>query len=490
MSMRIWAAVGLISGLLGAGTACATLERRQSSEVSAGRPFSLLVYNVENLFDGDGVSTYDEYQPNLYTPGHLRRKLDNIARLVAQIDAGRGPDIILFQEIEVDRSPDRDPSAERLLLETFEREGLRGYTAVAGGDSPFSAHEDGNPRSIQVVTFTRFPVESVRRHPLLNARNILEVKLDVHGSPFYVFNNHWKSGASDPEMEKIRVENARVLRKRLDEILASDPQADIVIGGDLNSQYNQKPRYGRMMPVTALNDVLGSQGDELAIRGSGASLYNLWFELPPERRGSDTWRGEWGTLMHLLITRGLQDQTGIQYVDNSFGVLKTAGMNATAEGLPVRWTNEQGGGGYSDHFPLYARFVRVGQDRPDAWVELIQPSRTPEGPATAVKSPERAPVFDLKTALPLSELPATVSLRDGSYNGRLARVEGVVEPGQRISIRTRGESWEVWIPDAPLREKTRARWKEGDRVAFYGVIGQFRGKWQFTVQQAGWLDPR
>ena len=70
------------------------------------------------------------------------------------------------------------------------------------------------------------------------------------------------------------------------------------------------------MKTTGLNDVLRSQGNELAVRGPQRDLYNLWFELPAPERGSDTYRGEWGTLMHLIISRGLYDFRGVQYVDN------------------------------------------------------------------------------------------------------------------------------------------------------------------------------
>ena len=53
----------------------------------------------------------------------------------------------------------------------------------------------------------------------------------------------------------------------------------------------------------------------------GPDLYNLWFELPVEQRYSEVWRGRRGTLMHLLVTRGLYDAAGISYVDGSFNKL-------------------------------------------------------------------------------------------------------------------------------------------------------------------------
>ena len=42
---------------------------------------------------------------------------------------------------------------------------------------------------------------------------------------------------------------------------------DLVVAGDLNSHYNQKQRY-REMRTTGINDILGSQGNELAVRGT------------------------------------------------------------------------------------------------------------------------------------------------------------------------------------------------------------------------------
>ena len=133
--------------------------------------------------------------------------------------------------------------------------------------------------------------------------------------------------------EKTRVENARTLRARVDEILRDDPHADIILGGDFNSQYNQHQRYPAM-ERTGIDDVLGARGDELGIRDArqAPGLYNLWYELPTAERGSDTYRGEWGTLIQLIVSRGLYDRRGVQYVDNSFGVGRFPGLNADAKG--------------------------------------------------------------------------------------------------------------------------------------------------------------
>ena len=50
-----------------------------------------------------------------------------------------------------------------------------------------------------------------------------------------------------------------------------------------------------------MNDVLGSIGDEtrVASGSTGVMWYNLWHEIPVDERGSDVFRGYWGTLMQL-----------------------------------------------------------------------------------------------------------------------------------------------------------------------------------------------
>ena len=84
------------------------------------RPFTVVAYNVENLFDVDGIAVYEEYQSAAYTPAHLRTKLDHIAQVVARIgDNGRGPDIILFEEIEVDRTPESRVDDQAAFLRRY-----------------------------------------------------------------------------------------------------------------------------------------------------------------------------------------------------------------------------------------------------------------------------------------------------------------------------------------------------------------------------------
>ncbi len=479
----------------------------------AARPFTVMVYNVENLFDADGKALFDDYEPQRYSRQHVLTKLQNITRAVAQIDEGRGPDIILFQEIEADQTPGATPPdyaailqryagvkigamlgarysaeiadlpAEALLLKAFADAGLTGYTVVAGEN--VTVAESTNPLAQKCVTFTRFPVKTVHSHPTLDARAILEVQVEIDGALLYLFNNHWKSGAGDPVSEPTRVANARTLRTRLDEILQADPQADIVIGGDFNSQYNQKVRYPKMK-VTGINDTLGSQGNELAVRGTQRDLYNTWFELPAVERGSDTYQNEWGTLMQLLITRGLYDFRGVQYVDNSFTVVKVRGLNMDDLGLPIRWSFAGPGGmGFSDHFPILAKFTTVPDNQPQRYLAL--PNASAETGQTTANRVDFAQVDLEKVAISLKDLPKKASLRDGSYTGKILRVEGHAGVGKNLTVRVRGDLYDVWSPDVALREQLREKYPPEKRIRFYGELNQYKGRWQFVIRDRSWV---
>jgi hypothetical protein len=481
---------------------------------AAARPFTVVAYNAENLVDVDGVAGFDDYQPAKYTRAHALTKFQNAARVVARFENGRGPDVLLLCELEVDLTPSKttpdydallaryahltleemlgakfdseiaDLPSEVLLAKALSDRGMTGYRIVVAEN--ITAAGSGRKLEQKCAVFTRFPVKEARSHPTQDARAILEVQVEVDGAPLYLFANHWKSGASDPQTESVRAANARTLRTRLSEILRADPNADIIVGGDLNSQYNQKQRYPAMK-TTGINDVLGSQGNELAIRGTQRDLYNLWFEIPASERGSDTYRGEWGTLMHLILSRGLYDYRGVQYVDNSFAVGKFVGLNADAGGVPVRWSFDgAGGSGFSDHFPISARFVTVSDNRPDRYLALRNGSVEQPGPVEVVRI-DYAHLDLPGIAVSPAALPAGTAIRTEALKGKIFLVEGRVAGSARLAVEFRGETYDVWSYDEALRTKLRATYQERATLRFYGELGQFRDRWQFIVRDASWV---
>lgn len=490
--------------------------------LAEARPYKLVVYNIENLFDTDGYAVFQDYRPvdavgdAQYTPTHVLAKIRNHARLMSRYNDGAGPDVIVFSEIESDFTPlpggvrydhaevlDRyadltldqmlgykfdkeiaDLPSEILLLKGFEDHGLKGYDMAVAYDRD----EDYRPEHVQKnVIFSRLPIlhEKTRAHPTERARPILEVWLDVEGYDLVVFANHWKSGASNREMEDIRIQNAQVLKERLDELRAENPSIDIILGGDFNSDYNQSHRYP-YMEKTAVNDVLRSVGDERKIKqGDTDAVYNLWYEHDISERGSDTYRGYWGTLMQIMITPGLYDYHGVQYVDNSFGVGRFPGKNVYANsGMPNRWHFFGDGGGYSDHLPISMKFTAVDDDDPERKMTLVDPGVNDDEqwePIPVVyEMPDREQVV-------MPEEYGGISLRTPGYFDRLFYVTATMTEDRQVKVN--GEYYDLFSHNRELRDHLSELGGTGEEVRFIGRLGMYRGNWQFVIGDPSYLNP-
>jgi endonuclease/exonuclease/phosphatase family metal-dependent hydrolase len=367
----------------------------------ATRAFTVMAYNPDNLVGVDGRTASEEYLPRQYTRAHLLTKMNNIARVAEQVEPARGPDIILFQEFERDLqaghySYDYDGMLRRyedmrveemlgerftpeiaqipiegLLLKTFSDRGLKGYHIVSADDAilPDARHYITHLN----VVFTRYPVGIVHTYLLPGAPAMMEVQVEVEGYPLYLFNVDWAQDPTSRDAENLRIKAAEILRARLDEIFSVNPNADVIIAGDFNCFYDQRFRYP--WSRTALHDVLKVRGDELLLRSSSDYLYNLWYELPPSDRGSEIFAEGWGSFMQMIVSRGLYDFRGIQYVDNSFQVAAYEKLNARDDGTPMPWSFFGTGSGFSTHFPLAAHFVTVRNNRADQFLQL--PSHLP-----------------------------------------------------------------------------------------------------------------
>jgi hypothetical protein len=475
------------------------------------QPWTLVTYNAENIFDADGVAVYDDYKTPGYTHRHVLTKVRNVAVIMAQYNEGKGPDVIVFNEIEADQSQSdlntqtaeqflqqwngkslewmfgdgfssviADIPAEMLILKAMHEAGMTGYDVISG----YAPLENGKPtHAIKNVVFSRFPVkhELTRRHEVEDARPILEVWLDVAGHDLVVFGNHWKSGAGSPQMEAARIQNATVLKARLDELRKENPGVDVILAGDFNSDYNQSQRYASSMPTTGVNTILKSTGREMKV-ASGVILpndyvYNLWYEVPVDQRGSDHFRGYWGTLMQMMITPGMYNQTGVSYVDNSFEVGRFDRLNYySTSGTPIRWSSFGDGYGYADHFPISMQFTVTGKD--DAIV-LDEPSNEEDGPWLPIPVTFTIPQDgDYVTTTSVSG-----SLRTADYFDKMFLVSGELVEANQIVVN--GERYELYSPSFRVQDVLAP--KVGSNVEFFGRLGQFRGRWQFVVETETYL---
>jgi len=470
---------------------------------------TVMAYNVENLFDVDVISLYADVPvqgstPIRWTPEKLARKLETIAKVLKGSTAdGRGPDLVVLEELEADHTPESTVSAadfvaahrdaryhdllkgkltpdlegapiEAWLMKALEDEGLTGYT-LSTGDI-----RDLKTEAIRSGVLSRLPVRSVRQHLVEEARTIVEVEIDSLGTPIHLFANHWKSGAGDAALELVRIGNARVLRTRIDEILKADPAAAVIVAGDLNCHYNQAQRYP-YMPKTAIQDTLRSQGNPAKLVSGEADLYNLWYDVTVERRGSDTYRGEWGTLMHIIISRGLADGQGIEYVGGSFHPVIIPGINSRGEGAPPwSWTNYGPGAGCSDHLPVIASFRKL----PEGEIKPCPLTRAEVNPAEASSCyPKNIDRAKLRSAATIAHLgPDGIA----SAMGELFLVEGVFQGGSKPKVRVGDIDYPVYAADRNLLAAVKAG-EKGAKVSWIGALGYHKDTLEFEIARPEWI---
>jgi len=184
----------------------------------------VVTYNVENYLDRDTDTR--------------KAKLTNARAKVRDSLLALNPDVIALQEVGA-------RSALRELQSSLRSQGL---------DLPYSEWVSGWDTNIHVAILSRFPF--VQRHPHTNevyllsgrrlhvSRGFAEVTIQVNDSyRFTLFTAHLKSkrrvGIADEA--EMRLEEARLLRRLLDERLEADPDANILVCGDFNDSYNTPP---------------------------------------------------------------------------------------------------------------------------------------------------------------------------------------------------------------------------------------------------------
>jgi len=317
------------------------------------KTFKVVSYNVENLFDltKDGTE-YIEYIPNAgygWNKDIVDIKVTNIAKVIKNLSA----DVVALQEIE---------SKKALIF-------LQNKLKKINVDYPYVEIADSNATSVKCAILSKFPIVNKEEIQVDNefARNILKVTLDVDGNRLILFVSHWKS-KQGPESQRIAY--AKKLRKEIDKLKEG---VDFILAGDFNANYNE---YETFRDSSSLNDTVGTTGINhilKTIKGSemvneknlmeqimNEYLYNLWLEIKKSRRWSYNFFGNKNSPDSIIVSKGLYDNEGISYVDNSFDKFDPDYL--FKRNAVYRWQiSERGRGkhlgeGYSDHLPVFAYF--------------------------------------------------------------------------------------------------------------------------------------
>ena len=288
------------------------------------RSFKIVSYNVENLFDLNKNGTeYTEYIPNTgygWTKNIVDIKIANIAEVIKDLRA----DVVTLQEIE---------SKSSLIL-------LRSRLKDLGLDYPYFEIADSKSTTVKCAVLSKFPIIEKEEIRVDNeyARNILKVTLDIDGNRLILFINHWKSKVSS---ESWRIAYAKTLKEEIDKL---KDDVDFILTGDFNSSYNEYKTFRNSVRlndtdgITGINHILRSVKDSemvnekiLTEQATNEYLYNMWLEISKSRRWSYNFFGDKTSLDNFVVSKGLYDDKGISYIDNSFDKFDQIGRASCRE---------------------------------------------------------------------------------------------------------------------------------------------------------------
>ena len=311
-------------------------------------------WNVENLFDTmDDPKTNDSEflptSPKEWNQEKFERKLNNLVRVINYMNDGCGPDLLGFEEVEninvlkflSYKLPDRD-------------------YIIAHRDSPDARGIDASliyDRSIfDIVEIVPIHVEIPTGY---STRDILHVTL-LHkrsNTKLHVFVNHWPSRRGGEEKsEPNRIAAAKCLRSAVDSLLKLSADTQIIILGDFNDEPNN----------ISIEETLHAKDFNCSDKKFNSSmLLNLSYKKFSENQGSYLYRTDWNMIDQIIVSQTLDDGKGLEYKCGSFEIVKPEFMivkSGDRKGGPLAtFAGSKYLGGYSDHFPVAAKFYLINE---------------------------------------------------------------------------------------------------------------------------------
>lgn len=289
-----------------------------SISTALAAPFTVVSYNVENLFHPSNDSITDDEE---WTPEGERRwsftryncKVENIARVLTNIGEWSGVDVVGLQEIE-------NAAVVKKLCYTLRR-----------WEYDFVHYESSDPRGIDVALLykkARIDTLSSRaisiQHSAFRTRDILYVSALVDKrDTVHFFVCHFPSQRGGAAESAWKREAAKeTLQGAVDSILREQANAKIIVMGDMNSE------------DIRLTGLVDKMGDGLQVTGYGTHKY----------------QGRWSFLDHFYVspsineasTGRIYDAQWIQESDEKYMGLKP---KRTYNGFTYQ-------NGFSDHLPI------------------------------------------------------------------------------------------------------------------------------------------
>lgn len=312
-------------------------------------------YNLENLYDtiNDPGKNDEEFLPtgsNHYTSQVYMDKLGKLSEVISQIGTDITPDGLALMgcaEIENDTVLNDLCRMPKLASRGYKNvhynsPDVRGVDVALLYNPKYFTPGFSEPLFVPLVEPDGMPRYT---------RDVLYVEGKMLGEPVYIFVNHWPSRRGGEEASAPgRALAAGVAKHKIDSLMKLNPNAKIVLMGDLNDD-----------PVSpSVVNVIGAKPDKESVKPG--NMYNPWTAYYKQGIGTLAYNDAWNLFDQIIISAGWLDkkQSGLFFKDAKiFSKPWMIQQDGHFKGYPKRtYDFNKYIGGYSDHFPTYTIFYK------------------------------------------------------------------------------------------------------------------------------------
>jgi hypothetical protein len=175
-----------------------------------------------------------------------------------------------------------------------------------------------------------------------------------------VFINHWPSrSGGQEESEPNRIAAAQTLRGAVDRIFNKDVNAKIIAIGDFNDEPVNISVLETLnaYPLKCDTDTIYMEFEE----ETACELYNISYSAFESGLGTYKYKDDWNMFDQVIVSGSLITSENFFYLCNSFEIYKPyyiVTQSGQFKGAPFpTYGGRRYLGGYSDHFPVIAKFI-------------------------------------------------------------------------------------------------------------------------------------
>jgi len=313
-------------------------------------------WNLQNLFDtvDDPEKNDESFLPDgdmEFTPERLDKQMYNLSRVIHSMNSGNGPDLLGVCEVE-----------NQAVLSSIVNKFLPELDyKIAYLESPDNRGIDnGLLYKADKFKLLNLQADTIYLSDGWPTRLIFGVNLLTESDEkITVFVNHWPSRSGGrKESEPNRITAAQTLRDAVDRIFSKDASAKIMIIGD----FNDEPTNVSILNTLNAQPIICDFAEDIEVlEDNDTDLFNLSYKTYVDGLGTYIYKDDWNMLDQIIVSRSLLSDKNFFYLCNSFEIYKPyyiVTQSGQFKGAPFpTYGGRRYLGGYSDHFPVIAKFI-------------------------------------------------------------------------------------------------------------------------------------